>query len=199
MADNDAAPVSGRGFDHARRERIKASVRARLRPRGRPPQEAEAIVARIERCALGAMRRPGETRSDRELASPFPLEVCKKARALGKAVRPPKPQTLLDLIFLQPGGDWRTKFPLDAWSTFSAVLGILADAAPPNKRQPNIRLRFLEFKVLGVLRSEGLFAKTNQDVADILAECKEHLGLAVNRDARARVAALRRAVRNLPP
>ena len=87
---------------------------------------------------------------------------------------------------------------LSTWATFERVLATLAGHARQAKRPPDVRLRSLELGVIVILATNKLFSKTNQDVADILAEYKRHsMGSDVSQGPQARVAALRRAVARL--
>jgi len=173
------------GFDSARRTRVAESVRKRLRSR-RPGglQKADSIVADLERRAGWHKRRPGDPRSESEFNAFFPPIVCRRAKALQKALGVSR--NVRDLL-------WPCKFPTSVWAAFEGVLGILAEHAHPPKPVPHARLRSLESKVIAVLKAADLFAANNRDCADILAECKGHAGFSVSADPEARIAALRRA------
>jgi hypothetical protein len=143
-------------------------------------------------------RDPAEPLSDTARASVFPREVIHKAGALQNAIKRHRPPalTLATLGGWRAADYWWSLFDQRTWSDFSAVLTALANAARPNSRPRDQRLRSLERKVLSVLDANNLLARTNPDAADLLAEIKAHaLDWPVPRTQAARVKALRDAVK----
>jgi hypothetical protein len=198
LSANEARPMSAASgtFGPTLRQQLDDLVCDMLAGRNRAAKDAGIIVAKLERWAKWIQRRPGERRSESEIHSLFPSEVCRQARALEACLKQyDAPQrTLRDL--LDPRPDWRAQFEASEWQTFDLVLGVLATFALDNKRPLEQRQRHLEAAVLTVLRDHDLPWRTNQDAADLLALIKEHsLGVSYPRKAPARLAALRRAVR----
>jgi hypothetical protein len=181
-------------FDPERRKQITDLVRRLLRSRRDEPSKAPEIVRALEVRAASSRRRGDETGSETEIRAGIPLDIARKAHALQSALakRPLTERELLPRTLRDRMTEGLTLYK--NWNAFSMVLKVLAARAPKNERPRDERARALDRHVLGVLDRVGLLARTNQNVADILAEIKaDVLGRPVPPDPRARVKALRDA------